>query len=347
LTDDAGLARRRAHGLPLGTAVLKSCPEDFVVDERVSWQPDGDGSHCVLRVEKRGCNTGWVAGQLARIAGCAGRDVGYAGMKDRNAVTRQWFSVPAGGAAGVDWATVAGEGFRVLEWAAHRRKLRRGALAGNDFDIVLRGIGAPAAAIDERLGRIARDGVPNYFGAQRFGRGGANLRRARDLLIGNRRMRRNDRAFAISAARSLIFNDCLAERVRLGNWDRALDGELVMLDGTHSVFVAGANDAGTAGRVSAHDLHPTGPMWGRGEPVPEGAALALEQRVVAAHRGLADGLERAGAEMQRRCLRVVPDRLSWSVAGEGELRIRFGLPPGAYATEVLSELFELTNPDTE
>lgn len=341
MTDDSCPTNVRAHGLPLGVAVLKSRPEDFVVDERVAWQPDGDGSHRLLRVEKRGCNTGWVAARLASIAGCAGRDVGYAGMKDRHAVTRQWFSVPAAG--DVDWSSVAEDGFRVLAFAPHRRKLRRGALDGNDFDIVLRGIDAPGDAIDERLGRIARGGVPNYFGTQRFGRGGANLKRARDMLVDNRRLRRNDRAFAISAARSLIFNACLAERVRLGNWDRALDGELVMLDGTHSVFVADAEDAAIDARVSAHDLHPTGPMWGRGEPVPARTALAVERKAISAFRDLAAGLERAGAAMQRRSLRVVPSDLRWTTAGDNTLRIRFGLPAGAYATEVLSELFELTS----
>lgn len=315
-----------------------------MVDERPSWTPDGEGPHVVLRVEKRGCNTGWIAGRLASIAGCAARDVGYAGMKDRHGVTRQWFSVPAPSGEAIDWPSIEGDGFRVLEAANHRRKLRRGALAGNDFDIVLREVDAAPGEIDERLARIARRGVPNYFGAQRFGRGGANLARARDLLVGGRRLRRRDRAFAISAARSLIFNTCLARRVEQETWDRALDGELVMLDGTHSVFVSAAGDADVAARVSAHDLHPTGPLWGRGEPVPERVALRFEREVIASLPDIATGLERAGAQMQRRSLRVVPTGLRWMPVEDGVLRVRFGLPSGAYATVVLAELFELREP---
>ncbi len=172
------LSPPRAHGEPLPPAELKSAPEDFLVEERLSFTPSQSGAHWLLRVEKRGANTGWVAGELARHAGVPAVEVGYAGLKDRHAVTVQWFSVPARPRPADFWRGLHAAEYRVLEVVGNSRKLQRGALAGNRFRSRLRGALWPAARLAEKLALLCTAGAPNYFGPQRFGRDGGNLQRA-------------------------------------------------------------------------------------------------------------------------------------------------------------------------
>ena len=330
------LAPPGAHGAVLATATLKDSAADFVVSERLGFAPDGGGAHLLLEVRKSGCDTLQVARALARHAGCAPRDVGFAGLKDRIALATQWFSVPAQRPAG-DWHGHAGPGFEVRLAAPHSRKLRRGALVGNDFRIVLRDCTVEAAALATRLAAIAGRGVPNYFGPQRFGRDGGNLDAVAHWCgTGRLPAGREPRAFVISAARALCFNALLAERVAMGSWDRLLPGEFVNLDGRNSYFVAADIDAALVARLERHDLHPTGPLAGRG-PVPESAAGALEKEVLDGFARLRARLETAGVEAARRALRVRPQGLRGECAG-GQLTLEFGLPAGAYATAVVREI---------
>jgi tRNA pseudouridine13 synthase len=177
----AALSPPRAFGAPPARALLRGAPEDFVVEEDLGFAPAGAGPHWLLRVRKRNANTQWVAGRLARIAGCRPSEVGYAGLKDRRAIAVQWFSVPQPRVP-VAWSAVREADFEVLEAHPHTRKLPRGALAGNRFTVRLgtaQGGGARLAAdLEARLADIARRGVPNYFGPQRFGLDGAILARA-------------------------------------------------------------------------------------------------------------------------------------------------------------------------
>lgn len=325
-----------AFGEPPLRARLRTQPEDFVVDEDLGFSPDGVGEHVFVRVEKRGANTEWVARQLARFAGVAPDAVSYAGLKDRHAVTRQTFSVPVPVKRELAWATVAGEGFRVLGAVRHGRKLRRGALERNRFRIVLREVSGDRAAAETRLGRIAARGVPNYFGEQRFGRDGDNVARAQVMFDG-RRVPRHERSLLLSAARAQIFNDVLAVRVQRGDWDRALSGEVWMLDGSHSIFGPEAVTAELEARLVRGDIHPTGPLWGEGALRSDDAVAALERAAAAARSGLARGLESAGLSQERRSLRLVAQepRLAW----EGDaLVVCFALPAGCYATTLLREL---------
>lgn len=326
----------RAGGPPAGRARLKATPEDFVVEEELGFEPSGDGPHHFLFVEKTGCNTAWVAGRLAHHAGVRSRDVGYAGLKDRHARTRQWFSVPLRDAAPTDWGGFEAEGVRLLTVTRNRRKLRRGALQGNRFELRLRDLRADRETLEAGLRRLGTTGAPNYFGAQRFGRGGGNLELARRLFDGER-LGRREREFALSAARAWLFNEVLARRVRDGSWDRALDGEVLILDGRGSVFPADVIDETLAARVAAGELHPTGPLWGRAGPRPGGAAATAEQAVVAEWDRFATGLEAAGLEMARRSLRLVPRALEWHWEGD-ECRLGFSLPAGEYATTLVQEV---------
>jgi tRNA pseudouridine13 synthase len=329
----------RVYGSPPANGLLRTVPEDFVVEEDLGFAPAGAGQHLLLKVRKRNANTPWVARELARLAGCSVRDVGYAGLKDRRAVAIQWFSVPQPRPP-VSWPTLATGEFEVLEVHAHNHKLPRGALAGNRFAVR---IGAPAgegaalaALIAPRLEEIARRGVPNYFGPQRFGRHGANLAR---VAAGARGLRGPERGFVISAARSALFNAVLAQRVCGGCWDRLIAGDLANLDGRGSVFAVDTVDAELAARGERLEVHPTGALWGRGRPASRAAVLELESRTAARLEAEARLCESVGLRQERRSLRLPVRELGCELE-RGAVLLRFRLTRGGFATAVLRELIQ-------
>jgi tRNA pseudouridine13 synthase len=335
------LSPPRAHGPALGTATLKSVAEDFVVDEVLGFEPDGGVGHRLLHVEKRGVDTLHAARLLARHAGVAPRDVGFAGLKDRHAVARQWFTVPAGRTP-VDWSTLPDERLRVCRDDGHSRKLRRGALRGNRFHLRLRDVHVDAAIVAERVALLRQHGVPNYFGPQRFGRDGDNIAAVLHWVDGGALPNaREARAFVYSAARSMLFNAVLATRVNEGTWAQLLPGERVNLAGRNSWFVADAIDETLLERLALFDIHPTGPMPGRGEG-PGGVAGDWEAAVLAPHHAIIDALTVAGVEAARRATRVVPEGFEahWE---DDVLSLVFALPAGCYATMVVRELFETSS----
>ncbi len=326
-----------AHGGPPLIAQLRATPADFVVEEVLGYDADGDGEHVLLTVEKTGANSEWVARELARYAGVAPLAVGYAGMKDRHAVTRQSFSVQLGAQAEPDWAAFPHAEVRVLASARHRRKLKRGALAGNRFALVLRDVQGDRDAAERVLAAIAARGVPNYFGEQRFGRGGANVERAQAMFAG-RRVDRTLRGLLLSAARAEIFNAVLAARVERAAWDAPLAGELWSLAGSRSWFGPEPWNDALAARLAAFDIHPSGPLWGDGPYPAAEAVAALEQAIAATLPDLCAGLVAAGLQQERRALRLHPATLEWSWREDAALELRFTLPAGAYATVVVREL---------
>jgi tRNA pseudouridine13 synthase len=326
-----------AYGAPPLTARLRSAPEDFQVEEMLGYEADGAGEHALLWVEKRGANTDWVARELARFAGVPPVAVGYAGLKDRHAVTRQMFSVQLAGKPDPDWSAFPHAEVRVLSAARHQRKLKRGALRGNRFLLVLREVQGDRGRAEEVLERIALRGVPNYFGEQRFGRGGSNVEQARAMFAG-RRVDRDKRSFLLSAARSHIFNEVLAARVERGAWDSPLDGEIWALAGSRSWFGPEAFDATLADRLARGDIHPSGPLWGQGETPAGDVAGALENQIAAANAELANGLVAARMDQERRPLRLLPGQLRWRWLEDDALELSFELPAGAYATVVVREV---------
>ena len=331
----------RAHGAPLGTARLKAEPEDFIVDEDLGFPLSGDGEHVFVRVEKRGWTTDQVARELGRHCKVRPVAVSHAGMKDRHGVTRQWFSVQMPGQEAPLELGEFRDGVRILELGRNRRKLRRGALLGNRFSLRLRELDAAPPAVHQRLARIARLGVPNYFGTQRFGRDGDNVAQARAMFAGEFRPRsRSLRGLLLSAARSALFNAVLAERVEDGSWNRLQPGELVVLDGRQSLFAAPDIDVELRRRAMLRAVHPTGPLPGRGGMRPEGAVAALEERVLAQGSDLLAGLEAAGVEAARRALRLRVSDLSWHFERADVLCLSFGLSAGSYATVVVREVFD-------
>ena len=328
-----------AFGLPPAHGVLRATPEDFRVQEVLGFEPDGAGPHLLLTVEKRGANTGWVAAQLAHAAGVAVREVGWSGHKDRVAVTQQAFTVPWPEHASLQpGLAIEGPGFRVVAAARHGRKLRPGSHRANRFELRVTRLAGERRAVEERLGLIAGRGVPNYFGPQRFGRSGSNLSRAHDWAASGAAPRdRTARSFALSAARSALFNAVLAERVARGSWDRLLPGEAAMLDGRRSFFRAPEIDATLVERCMAMDVHPSGCLWGRGESPASGAALEVEAAVLSREPGLSALLVSQGLDQERRSLRLPVRALRWSFDDDA-LSLAFDLPRGSFATAVLHEL---------
>lgn len=337
----------RAHGDVLASVVLKRRAQDFAVDEVLGFEPAGDGEHDLLLLEKTDTNTAWLARQLARHAGIPARDVGYCGLKDRRSVSSQWFSVRRPSGAGTDWRAFDLPGVRLVRHARHDRKLRPGSHAANRFRIVL----YPAEPQDEaftdrvaaRLSAINSSGVPNYFGAQRFGRDGANVDLARQVF-GGRRVRREQRSIAISAARSWLFNESLARRVRDGSWNRLLPGDLANLDGTASVFDVDDVGADLVERLEGFDIHPALSLWGEGAPRSSGAPAAIEREVATQHAGLAEGLVSARVAAASRPTRLVPHDLSWTCAPD-RVELQFTLRRGEFATTLLREIFATREPD--
>jgi tRNA pseudouridine13 synthase len=328
-----------AWGGPPASGRLRSTPEDFLVREIPLVEPAGEGEHVWLLIRKRQENTEQVARSLARLAGVSQRDVSYAGLKDRNAVTEQWFSVYLPGGSEPEWNAIDSASVTLLRHARHNRKLRRGALRGNAFCIRVRDITGDRPELERRLSDVAAGGVPNYFGEQRFGRGGSNLRTAERLFSQSAgRLPRAQRGLALSAARSCLFNQVLARRVELRSWDRPLPGEALQLEGTHSYFIAGQVDETLLGRVREGDVHPTGPLYGRGESPATGEALQVETDCLAPCEVWCRGLIDAGLKQDRRSLRLLIGSPAWSWPEPDCLELSFSLPAGAFATSVLREL---------
>jgi len=317
----------------------RASPEDFRVDEVLDFVPEGEGEHLWLFIEKRDQTTAMAARELARLCGASPREVGYAGMKDRVAVTRQWLSVQLPGREAPEGlAEALGErGIRVLDQGRHPRKLKRGVHRANRFRLRITGAAVADPALEGRWARLVEQGVPNVFGPQRFGPGGRNLLRARALLARGWRKRDDRDGMLLSAARSFLFNEGLAERIRDGSWHRLLPGEVAILDGTASQFTVELPDAELEARVARLDLHPSGVLWGVGDSVAAGEARARELRLPERYPGLCDGLERAGVRLARRALRLRLAEPEWA-PGEDELWLSFTLPRGAFATGVLREL---------
>lgn len=333
----------RAGGKPAACASVRSCPEDFQVDEILNRVFDGEGEHLLLHVRKRNQNTADVAQKLARHAGVKVRDIGYAGLKDRNAITTQWFSVWLPGKPDPDWSAFENSDVQILDSHRHRRKLQRGALQGNRFMIVLRDVEfeeqGSQQALERRLAIIQQQGVPNYFGEQRFGRGGKNLSEAAAMFNGRRVKARHLRSLYLSSARSFLFNEVLAARIAADNWQQALPGEALMLAGSRSFFIANELNEDIGQRLASGDVLPSGPLWGRGALASQQDAAILEQSILAGQTVYSEGLEEAGLKQERRALRLIVSGFQWHWLCEGKsLQLHFELPSGCYATSVLREL---------
>lgn len=315
---------------------MKRAPEDFYVVEQLPFDLSGEGEHQYVQVRKTGVNTVDVANALARQAGVSARQVGYSGLKDKHAVCEQWFSVALPGRGDVGFTPQPG--VDILQVQRHARKLRIGSHRRNAFEIRLHDCTGPREAWDARLHTIARQGFPNYFGAQRFGRGFSNLTAAERLFASPKnRWPRHKRSLALSAARSWLFNAVCAERLQSGCWQMPPVNELWVLEGSRSFF-RGEDAAADRARMDAGDIHPSGPLWGRRDAADDDDLAARERAWLMPYDAFCEGLASAGLKMERRALRSLAHDLQWRWTGEASLTLSFTLNTGCFATALLREL---------
>jgi tRNA pseudouridine13 synthase len=319
------------------------------VEEIPAYAPSGQGDHAVLTFRKRGLTTLEAVRRLSQALGADPRGAGFAGMKDRHAVTVQAASFPF--AAARDLARAAAEialpGVEILAASRHQHKLKPGHLRGNRFTITLRGLSPEAVSrLDAGLVALAARGAPNAFGTQRFGRDGRNPERAREWLAGRARAPRGraEQRLLFSALQSHLFNLVLDWRLRDGSWHRVLPGDLAKKHDTGGLFLvaeAGAELADAERRADAGGICATGPMFGARMSWPGGAVAELERQVLLEQLGPADLLG-AHAHLGRGTRRPLVLRLSeprsTPDAEGGTATLSFVLPKGGYATTILSEL---------
>ena len=317
-------------------------PEDFVVEEIPLYQLDGSGEHVYLHVEKRAVSTLHLLDDLSEQLRLDPRSIGVAGLKDAQAVSRQWVSVQ--GVTDEEAARLSGRSWRVLEARRHGNKLKMGHLAGNRFELVLRDT-APGDLAKARAGleQMTRLGVPNYFGEQRFGKRGANLEKGLQILseegsrIG-RRIPRRVFSLLVSAVQSEVFNRIVVRRLQgLGTlWH----GDLAWIHRNGAVFVV-EDPVREQKRADTLEISPSGPLPGPKMAMPLGDMRSLEAAVMAELGLTPQSFARVPfglARGDRRPLRVpLWDASAEEAPGLG-LRLRFGLPKGSYATAVLREL---------
>jgi tRNA pseudouridine13 synthase len=324
-----------AQGEPEAAALFRTELEDFQVYEELGFSFSGEGEHLCLQIEKRGENTHWIAQLLAQFYGVDEVAIGYCGLKDRRAVTRQWFSVHLPNTDEVNRPELpSAPQYQLLSSARHCKKLRRGIHEANRFVIRLRQVQGGQEATESRLQQVVEQGVPNYFGEQRFGINGGNLLEADRLLAeqygANRHRGRGKRSSSkggspkgglyLSAARSYLFNLVLAERIRQGCWASPLEGE----------------------------DKPAGPLWGRGRSGEPAAVREIEEAVLSSWQDWTNSMEFSGLQQERRPLVLHPEGLSWQWYASKEagndnmdLELSFALPSGGYATSVLREMIQL------
>jgi tRNA pseudouridine13 synthase len=329
----------RTSGKPKSTATFKLTPEDFQVDEYFDEPFSGEGEHIMLHIEKKGLNTEEVVKSLARLVNKPVKLISYAGLKDRHALTTQWLSIHAPGEEIDGVGELAGPGWKVLACDRHHKKIKPGFLAGNHFRMTLRDV-TNVADLVQCIERVNLSGVPNYFGEQRFGRDCGNMVKAEQLLVQGRRGKdRFLQGIYYSAARSWLYNLILAKRVRDLTWNTPVDGDVMQLNGSKSIFVIDKVDDEITQRVKAHDISPASPLPGKNKQMAQGAALNIINTIYADWQPWLNGLEKHGLEEAWRANILQVQQLQY-VIQEQKVELSFTLPAGAYATVVLRELVD-------
>ena len=325
---------------PKQTALLKAECADFVVKEQLGYDMSGDGEFVAVKVRKTDCNTLFVGEQLAKFAGISARNMSYAGLKDRKAVTEQWFSLQMPGQPTPDFSQFSLEGVEILEVTRHQRKIRIGSLQGNHFEILLRNA-EETDKLKERLDFLAKNGFPNYFTEQRFGRDGNNLTQALRWANGEIKVKdRNKRSFYLSAARSEIFNLILSKRMELDLAQQILLGDVLQLNGSHSWFVVDESEdlAQLQQRLAQQDVLLTAPLIGEEDK----SAVDFENEIFAQHQALFALMRQERMKAARRPILMHPQHFQWQFEPNG-LRLQFALPAGSYATALIRELVNVEN----
>ena len=330
---------QRAYPVNGVSANFKLEPEDFQVSEVLGFEPSGEGEHLFLQIKKTNLTTEALILEVAKCLSVAKRDIGYCGLKDKFAVTDQWLSViwpikePIPSLSGSNW--------QVMSAVRHNKKLKRGIHQANHFVICLKKLSGDSSLLDKRLQEIALNGFPNYFGTQRFGRGGANVEKAEKLFNRVIKCKPFQRSIYYSAVRSFLFNNYLSLRIEQDSWNKAVDGDSFNLDGSNALFGPEDKiDSSLIERMRAYDIHPVGPLFGDGESRLTASAFELQQAVEDEYPVLVEGLKKARVKTAYRPLRVMPKSLNWQIE-KNDCELQFSLPSGSYATALIDQLVNI------
>ncbi|MWN04758.1 tRNA pseudouridine(13) synthase TruD [Gilliamella sp. Pas-s95] len=327
------------YGKPTTTGQYKQQYEDFVVTEELGFELTGDGEHVLVFLQKLDCNTVFVAEQLAKYVGIPAKLVSYAGLKDRQAVTEQWFSLHMPGQQTPDFSAFDLAGCKILTVTRHNKKLKIGALKGNYFKIRLRNL-SDQSEIESKLALIKQHGVPNYFGEQRFGRDENNITQAIKWASGEISVKdRKKRSFYLSAARSAIFNDIVSQRITQNLHQTVLDGDILQLAQRGSWFVAQPDELTVLQqRLENAELNITAPLLGDSPLGTLYKALEFEQKCLKNWSEFNDLFKKERVETARRSLLLRAEQLNWQWLDSCTLELDFYLSSGCYATSVIREL---------
>lgn len=325
------------YGKPTTHGLYKQQFEDFIVIEELGFELTGEGEHVLVYLEKKDCNTVFVAEQLAKYVGISAKNVSYAGLKDRQAVTQQWFSLHMPGKETPDFSKFDLAGCRILQITRHNKKLKIGALKGNRFKIILRNL---TDNIEPKLNTIKQHGVPNYFGEQRFGRDQNNITQAIKWATGEISVKdRKKRGFYLSAARSAIFNDIVSQRIKQNIQQTVLDGDILQLSKSNSWFLSKTDELSLLQqRLQNGEINITAPMVGDSPLGTTSVALEFEKNCLKHWSCFEELFKKERMETIRRSILLRPEQLEWQWIGENDIEINFYLPSGCYATSVLREL---------
>lgn len=330
------------QGQPLSQGKIKVSPQDFIVKEILGYEFSGTGEHLMLNIRKTGENTKYVVNELAKACGVKSRDVSWAGLKDRHAVTEQWLSVHLPGQSDPDLTAFVDShpGIEIIATARHNKKLRPGDLKGNAFELRATEV-TNLEEVEKRLQSIAIDGVPNYFGEQRFGNNGNNVTEARRWGRENVRTRDNSkRSFYLSAARSWIFNQVLTKRIEQKSLLTVLVGDMLLDNHGRVVLANEENLAELQQKIDQADYQITGPLTGDNAFGTEGEVEALERTTAEQEPDLMKLICGNRMRHERRALMLKPTNLKWTL-GESEFTLTFELDAGSFATVIVRELIEM------
>ncbi len=333
------------YGRPVISGLIKSQAEDFKVDENLGFEPEGEGEHLFLWIEKSMVTTHDLIDRVARDFSVQARNIGHSGLKDKIAVTRQWLSLYLPGKmASLELPDTCG--YKILTHIWHQKKLRPGTHRSNHFEVLIRNVESVPDAVWQQLDLIRSQGMANYFGQQRFGRRDDNVERALHAFSNARRTRklsRSKNSLYISAMRSFLFNRILSRRIEQGYWHKPLPGDVFMLSGSQSIFFESINEA-LLERFNRFDLSSTISLYGSGKRMLEGDALALEDQVLAEYETINQCLIQQKAKLQMRTTRVAVQNLKVSHDMSGKtLHVSVTLPRGSYFTSLLDHFVDTGN----
>ncbi|CED72213.1 tRNA pseudouridine synthase D [Aliivibrio wodanis] len=328
------------YGKPVATGKLKQLPEHFIVKEVLGFSFTGKGEHLMVKIRKTGENTKYVANELAKFCGVKSKDISWAGLKDRHAVTEQWLSVHLPKSDHLKFALFEAThpGVEILEMTRHNKKLRPGDLLGNSFQL----IATEVTDMDDVLARLEKvkvSGVPNYFGSQRFGHEGNNVTEARRWGRENVRTRDNTkRSFYLSAARSWIFNHIVSQRITEGYFSQPVDGD-ILLDRSDRIVNENVTSEENIQKIQSGELSISAALAGDNQLPTTDTALALEQPNLDAEPDLMALICGNRMRHERRSVELHPDNLTWSSEGD-TLTLNFSLTSGSFATVIVRELLQ-------